>query len=84
MYKPKNIVGHSLGSGIGKIIIQDLGNTINGRLYGSPVIDATDYETANNYVKYYSHNLDPVSSLNFGATNRTPYLGLNPHSYDGF
>ena len=80
LYKPTTVVGHSLGSAILKSIVEDGGNKLIARLYGSPVFNQTDTDN----ITYYSHNLDLVSAISHGNKTRTPYYGLNPHAYDGF
>lgn len=65
---------------ISKRIIEHSNNKeVIGRLYGTPAVNTRN----NRQITYYSHWLDPVSAFNVGGT-RTPYMGINAHSYSGF
>lgn len=72
LYRPTRVVGHSLGGAVALDIAED--HAIASTTYGAPVLSFTG--SSDRHRDY----LDPVSMLDFGASNRLSY----PHSYAGY
>jgi len=72
MYRPKRVVGHSLGGSVALDVAEDFG--LASTTYGAPVASFTSSRDR------FRDYLDPVSLFDFGAVNRLSF----PHSYRGY
>jgi len=72
--KPKNVVGHSLGSSIALELQREYPD-MNVITYGAPIVDINPFQRP----QRSRHYGDPISMMDFGATSSFS-SGWNPHS----